>query len=72
MDPVSRRAVWGLIERMKRGRAMLLTTHAMEEADVLGDSIAIMNEGRLVTLGTSLYLKNRCARGGGRERVRAG
>jgi len=36
MDPVSRRYVWDIIERAKRGRAIVLTTHSMEEADILG------------------------------------
>ena len=40
MDPVSRRQVWNLIERVKRGRVTLLTTHSMEEADILSDKIA--------------------------------
>ena len=39
MDPVSRRQVWNLIEKVKRGRVIVLTTHSMEEADVLGDQI---------------------------------
>lgn len=45
MDPVSRRHVWGFIEKMKIGRAIVLTTHSMEEADFLGDRIAIMAHG---------------------------
>lgn len=40
MDPVSRRQVWNLIEKKKRGRVIILTTHSMEEADVLGDMIS--------------------------------
>lgn len=59
MDPVSRRQVWNLIERVKRGRVTLLTTHSMEEADVLGDRIAIMKGGRLAALGSSLHLKRK-------------
>jgi ABC-type multidrug transport system ATPase subunit len=39
MDPVARRQVWNLIEKVKRGRIIVLTTHSMEEADVLGDRI---------------------------------
>ena len=42
MDPISRRATWDIIEAAKPGRAIVLTTHSMEEADVLGDRIAIM------------------------------
>jgi len=59
MDPISRRKVWNLIEKVKRGRVTLLTTHSMEEADILGDKIAIMKEGRLASVGTSLHLKNK-------------
>ena len=45
MDPVSRRQVWDLIEKVKKGRVVILTTHSMEEADILGDRIGIMAEG---------------------------
>ena len=46
-DPVSRREVWNCIERAKKGRVILLTTHAMEEAEILGDKIAILSDGQL-------------------------
>lgn len=39
MDPVSRREVWDIIERAKKGRVVILTTHSMEEADTLADTI---------------------------------
>ena len=39
MDPVNRRGVWELIERAGAGRTIVLTTHAMEEADALGDTV---------------------------------
>jgi ABC-type multidrug transport system ATPase subunit len=42
MDPISRRHVWEFIAANKKGRCIILTTHSMEEADVLGDKIAIM------------------------------
>jgi len=42
MDPISRRATWDIIEAAKPDRAIVLTTHSMEEADILGDRIAIM------------------------------
>lgn len=57
MDPVTRRHVWDMITRAKVGRVVMLTTHSMEEADVLGDRIGIMARGRMVALGTSLHLK---------------
>lgn len=46
MDPISRRHVWDIIEACKPGRAFILTTHSMEEADILGDTIAIMAKVR--------------------------
>ena len=41
-------------------RTILLTTHFMDEADLLGDRIAIINNGRLVTVGSSLFLRHGC------------
>lgn len=58
MDPKTRRQVWELIQELKRNRVMLLTTHAMEEADALSDRIAVLVAGKLSCLGTPLYLKN--------------
>jgi ABC-type multidrug transport system ATPase subunit len=57
MDPVTRRSVWDMIVRAKRGRVIVLTTHSMEEADVLGDRVAIMSHGKIQALGSSLALK---------------
>ncbi len=47
----------------KRGRTILLTTHFMEEADVLGDRIAIMSKGRVQCYGSPLYLKRQFGKG---------
>ncbi|GAX81954.1 hypothetical protein CEUSTIGMA_g9382.t1 [Chlamydomonas eustigma] len=63
MDPISRRYVWDIIQEAKVGRAIVLTTHSMEEADILGDRIAIMAKGRLRCLGTSLRLKQKFGSG---------
>lgn len=63
MDPISRRHVWDIIERAKKGRAIVLTTHSMEEADILGDRIAIMARGSLRCIGSSLRLKNKFGAG---------
>ncbi|CAG8465050.1 7477_t:CDS:2 [Paraglomus occultum] len=63
MDPVNRRHVWSFIENFKRGRVIVLTTHSMEEADVLGDRISIMAHGRLRALGNAIHLKNRFGAG---------
>ncbi len=58
MDPKTRRDIWNIIKDMKNNRSIILTTHAMEEADVLSDRIIVMAEGHLKALGTSLFLKN--------------
>jgi len=63
MDPVNRRHVWAFLEKFKKGRIIVMTTHSMEEADVLGDSIAIMAHGCLVAYGNSIYLKNQYGAG---------
>jgi ABC-type multidrug transport system ATPase subunit len=59
LDPISRRFVWDLIKEMKKDRVVILTTHSMEEAEVLSDRIAIMAGGHLKCIGNSLYLKTR-------------
>ncbi|KAL6583951.1 ATP-binding cassette sub- A member 2 [Orobanche minor] len=63
MDPITRRHVWDVIENAKKGRAIILTTHSMEEADILSDRIAIMAKGRLRCIGTSIRLKSRFGTG---------
>lgn len=47
MDPKIRRNIWNLILEKKTNRVTIMTTHSMEEADILGDTIAIMAEGQL-------------------------
>ncbi|GMP33514.1 hypothetical protein CsSME_00006800 [Camellia sinensis var. sinensis] len=63
MDPITRRHVWDIIENAKKGRAIVLTTHSMEEADILSDRIGIMAKGRLRCIGTSIRLKSRFGTG---------
>lgn len=57
MDPVSRQRTWELLQRCKMGRVILLTTHYMDEADILADRVAIMSEGALFCVGSPSYLK---------------
>lgn len=57
MDPFSRRSTWSVLQRQRKGRVILLTTHFMDEADTLGDRIAIMAEGELRCMGSSMFLK---------------
>ncbi|XP_045490404.1 cholesterol transporter ABCA5 isoform X1 [Pieris rapae] len=59
VDPVSRRKTWRILQRAKRGRVLLLTTHFMDEADILGDRKAVISKGRVRCAGTSLFLKNK-------------
>ena len=59
MDPYARRATWDLLNKHKQNRTILLSTHSMDEADLLGDRIAIMVEGKLRCSGSSLFLKSR-------------
>ena len=58
MDPLNRNQIWDLIHELKKGRTIILTTHLMEEAEVLSDRIAILVEGDLYCVGTPLVLKN--------------
>ncbi|XP_053132329.1 phospholipid-transporting ATPase ABCA3 [Hemicordylus capensis] len=63
MDPVSRRATWELLQQQRSSRTILLTTHFMDEADLLGDRIAIMAKGELQCCGSSLFLKHKYGAG---------
>jgi ABC-type multidrug transport system ATPase subunit len=51
--------LWDKLKEYKEGRIIILTTHFMDEADYLGDRIAIMGDGRIKTCGTSMFLKKR-------------
>jgi len=58
LDPQSRRVIWEHIAELKGKKTIVLTTHYLEEADALADRIAIMDEGRIVALGTPRELKD--------------
>ena len=59
LDIQARRQLWNMLRNYKRDRIILLTTHYMDEADILGDRIGIMTQGKMTCLGSSLFLKNR-------------
>lgn len=59
LDPHSRRSVWSYIEKLKKEKTILLTTHYLEEADALAHTIAIMDKGRIIEMGTSSALKKK-------------
>jgi ABC-2 type transport system ATP-binding protein len=53
LDPAARRSLWDLVRGLKAaGKSVLLTTHYMEEAEVLCDRLAIMDHGRILEMGT--------------------
>ena len=60
LDPLARQKVWNIIRNLLgRGTTVLLTTQYLEEADVLADSIAVIDDGRVITQGTPAALKRR-------------
>ena len=59
MDPTSRRRTWNMIQELKKDKIVILTTHYMDEADELGDRIAILSNGKLKVCGSSLFLKQK-------------
>jgi ABC-2 type transport system ATP-binding protein len=59
LDPVARDSVWARVQEMQEryGMTVLLTTHYMEEADILCDRVALLHLGRLRAVGTPEELK---------------
>ena len=57
LDPQARRSIWELIAELKKeGRSVLLTTHYMEEAEVLADRVLIIDHGKVIAEGTPQQL----------------
>lgn len=63
LDPLSRRKIWEILLAERGDRTFLLTTHFLDEADVLADYIAILSRGVLKTKGTSVQLKHEVGAG---------
>ncbi|KAK3526537.1 hypothetical protein QTP70_030758 [Hemibagrus guttatus] len=63
VDPYARRGIWDLLLQYRAGRTIILSTHHMDEADILGDRIAIISHGKLCCVGSSLFLKTHLGTG---------
>lgn len=65
LDPVARRTVWERLLQLRneKGMTILITTHDMEEADVLCDELAILHQGRLAVIGKPNELKTQVGLG---------
>uniref|UniRef100_A0A8C0G7B1 P-type phospholipid transporter n=1 Tax=Chelonoidis abingdonii TaxID=106734 RepID=A0A8C0G7B1_CHEAB len=63
IDPYSRRGIWELLLKYRKGRTVILSTHYMDEADLLGDRVAIISQGRLCCCGSPLFLKTKLGTG---------
>lgn len=68
LDPLSRRKIWDILLAERGKRSILLTTHFLDEADLLSDDIAILSKGKLVANGSAVALKHRLG-GGYRARI---
>ncbi len=62
VDPSSRRAIWRVLNEFKEGRTIIMSTHFMEEADEIGDKIAILSFGNVLAFDSSVGLKQRFAK----------
>ncbi|KAM4664971.1 ABC-type organic anion transporter ABCA8-like [Discoglossus pictus] len=59
LDPCSRHHIWTILKKNKTDRVTLLSTQFMDEADILADRKAVISNGRLKCVGTSLFLKRK-------------
>ena len=59
MDIMSKRVLWDFLREYKKDKIIILTTHSLDEAEILGDRIGIMNEGKYICSGTSNFLKSK-------------
>lgn len=60
---MARHEVWDVVQRVKAGKVIILTTYNMEEADVLADRVAILSKGELKCIGNALHLKTKYGNG---------
>jgi len=63
LDPLSRRKIWDILLGERGDRSIILTTHFLDEAELLADHIAILSKGSLKASGTSVELKHKLGSG---------
>ena len=63
LDPINKRLIWNIIHSVKKTRAILMTTHSMEEAEVCCQKFGIMSKGSLITIGSFAELQQRYGSG---------
>ncbi|EJW71947.1 hypothetical protein WUBG_17146, partial [Wuchereria bancrofti] len=63
VDAHARRSIWDILIRNKKDRTIILSTHHMDEADLLADRIAIISKGQLQVAGSPLFLKKKFGNG---------
>ena len=63
MDPTARREAWDIIQKQKKDKIIILTTHYMDEAEQLADRVAIVSKGSLQACGSPFFLKQKYGQG---------
>ena len=63
VDSVARRYIWDFITDCKEGKTIIITTHQMDEAEILCDDIAIIHKGKLLSTGSTLQLQEKYGNG---------
>ncbi|XP_011308769.1 uncharacterized protein ldd isoform X2 [Fopius arisanus] len=63
VDPAARRRIWHLIDQHRQNRTVLLSTHHLDEADMLSDTVVVMHKGKILCTGSPLSLKTTYGQG---------
>ncbi|XP_032989948.1 phospholipid-transporting ATPase ABCA7 isoform X5 [Rhinolophus ferrumequinum] len=63
VDPASRRKIWELLLKYRKGCTVILSTHHLDEAELLGDRVAVVAGGRLCCCGSPLFLRRHLGSG---------
>uniref|UniRef100_A0A3Q2QFZ9 ATP binding cassette subfamily A member 12 n=1 Tax=Fundulus heteroclitus TaxID=8078 RepID=A0A3Q2QFZ9_FUNHE len=63
VDPCSRRTIWDIVIQHKKNRTIIMSTHHLDEAEVLSDRIAFLERGGLKCCGSPFYLKDKLGQG---------